>query len=65
MNDAELDEKLARLGRRLGTEREKVREALRREPELLALAEACRARFNARLRWVRIGDFERGRPPEW
>lgn len=63
--DDELDEKLARLGRRLETRRDEVRIHLAHDPDLLALAEACKARFDGKLRWLKVGEFEQGKRPTW
>ena len=65
MNDAELDEKLARVGRRMETQRREVRSRLEARPELLGLLEACKAAFEGKLRWLKVGDFEQGKRPDW
>lgn len=61
----EIDEKLARIERRLATNRETVRSHLEQAPELLELAEALRDTFGGRLVYVRVGEFEQGNRAEF
>lgn len=60
----DIDEKLARVSGRLQAGRDRVRAELGKEPGLLALAEAWRERFGARLVWVKTDGFEYGREIE-
>ena len=59
-DDAEIREKLERIDRRLQAQRDEVRAALAHSPQLLALAEALRETFSARLTYLRTHGFERG-----
>jgi hypothetical protein len=57
--DAELDEKLARLGRRVEAQRNAVRDELER-CGLLGSVEEARARFGAKLVWFKSDRLEVG-----
>ena len=60
--DEELDAKLAAIDRRREVERTAIRAALKDAPTHLALAEAARETFGAKLAYlhVRVSDFKRG-----
>ena len=56
----EIEQKLARLDRRVQAQRDRVRAELDTEPGLLHLVDALRETFNAKLVHVRTATFETG-----
>jgi hypothetical protein len=60
LTDEEIDARLARIGRRIDSGRERTRAAAAREPGLLEFLDDCRERFGARLVWFRADGVEAG-----
>jgi hypothetical protein len=60
--DAELDRKLDRLNTAVQARRDSIRQQLETEPDLLALAEALRERFQAKLTYLKTPAGEHGKP---
>lgn len=61
----DLDAKLDRIANRIQARRSEVRAHLGLRPDLLDLAEACKATFAARLVYLKVGEYVTGEIPEW
>ena len=55
-----LEDAQARIESRLAERRARAQTLLARDPLLLALAESCKSTFDARLRYLKVGEDEIG-----
>lgn len=61
----DIEKRMARLGSRIQARASEVRSRLETVPGLLALCEACRETFGAKLVYLKVGDYVTGEIPEW